>query len=645
MKSKKLLEGLTPAQKEAVQHIDGPLLVLAGPGSGKTRVITHRVAFMIEQGIKPEGILAITFTNKAAGEMKERLERLIGKAGCFISTFHSMCARFLRRYADRVGYDRSFSIYDTDDSLQVIKDVLKALELDSTYFRPPAVRSTISEFKNSMITPQMALAQAGNFRQQRLAEIYRRYQEELRTRHSMDFDDLLLYMLEALQQEDVLEEMHQRFSHILVDEYQDTNKVQYLLIKALAGKLANLCVTGDPDQSIYGWRGANIYNILDFEKDFPNCKVVRLERNYRSTKRILKAAEKLIQNNTLRKEKGIYTENPEGEPVEIYEVFTEKEESRFIAEKIRHWIEEGIEPSEIGVFYRVNSLSRNLEEYFRFHGIAYVVVGGVAFYQRMEIKDVLAYARLLVNPYDTASFCRVINTPKRSIGKATVEVLKEVAYQEGLDYVELVYQVEELSQLKPRAKKAVIRFRETLDRIMECEFSPVGDFFEHLVEAVEYRRHLEKNYTGEELHNRLSNLEELFVAAREYDQNFSDGLEGFLERVALISDVDEWENQQKVTLMTLHAAKGLEFKAVAIAGLEEGILPHSLCKDSVEQLEEERRLFYVGITRAKEHLLITYTRQRAMWGKTSYQIPSSFLDELDLPIQKAVPAERILWRR
>lgn len=625
-----VLSSLTDAQQEAVTHIDGPLLVIAGPGSGKTRVITHRIAYMLEKAIPDYRILALTFTNKASGEMRERLVKLVGQHNCLISTFHSMSARLLRQYAPLVGFTKSFSIYDSQDSLNIIKGVIKTLNYDTSAFKAPAVRHQISNYKNDFLSPATVTDQAYNFYDQRIAKIYERYQEELTARNSMDFDDLLINMLKIVSMDEVRDELQDRFRYILVDEYQDTNHVQYLIVKELASKYRNLCCTGDPDQSIYGWRGADISNILDFEKDFPDCKVVKLEQNYRSTQTILRAADSLIRFNTQRKEKDLYTENEDGYPLEMKRANTEKDESRMIVQIINQWIITGMSPSEIAVFYRVNSLSRNIEEYFRYYGIPYSIVGGVEFYQRMEIKDILAYGRLVQNPWDSASFLRIINTPRRGMGKSTIETLKNYCGEQRVSYIEALEDPKKIPDLKGRAQKATEKFRDVILEIQKTPTFPVAPFFKAIMDETEYETHLTKNFTGEDLIARMANMRELLTAADEYDLSHPEGsLLEFLEGVSLMSDVDQWEDQaEKVTLMTLHASKGLEFGGVIIAGCEDGLLPHSLSKDTPEKIEEERRLLYVGITRAKERLVLSHARLRNLWGKSEFQIPSPFLEEI-----------------
>jgi DNA helicase II / ATP-dependent DNA helicase PcrA len=625
-----LLADLTPAQREAVTHVDGPLLVLAAAGSGKTRVITRRVAYMLGKGVGGANILALTFTNKAAGEMKERIEALVPKSGVWVGTFHGLCARLLRSYAPLVGIDRGFTIFDQSDRLRAVKDAMEKLELEDASVTPERVDSAISRAKNDLVTPEIMAKRAGDHVQAITAKVYARYQERLKAASAVDFDDLLVHLVTILKKHpDVRRELDARFRYVLVDEYQDTNLAQYAIIKALCVDRPNLCVTGDPDQSIYGWRGANIKNILEFEHDFPGCKVVKLERNYRSTKNILLAADGLIRHNFKRKAKALTTENPQGQPVELTIYGTEAEEAHGVASRIVGLVREGeYAYRDVAVFCRVTALTRGLEQAFRSAKIPYQIVGGVSFYERQEIKDVLSYLNLMANPKNDVAFGRVVNVPPRGIGKTTLEKLGERAEALGLPLLAMAREASAVPGLKERAARSLRDFGLLMDELVALRDHAAEEVIRRLLTLSGYREALTaEGPTGED---RLANIDELISAAREFDREHPGGsVIDFLEEISLASAVDRWKDDGgSVTLMTLHAAKGLEFPVAFIVGLEEGLLPHSRANQSDDELEEERRLLFVGITRAERELYLSRCRIREFRGQRQATIPSCFLAEL-----------------
>ncbi len=627
----KLLEDVTEPQFEAVTHLEGPLLVLAGAGSGKTRVITRRICYLIERGVNPYDILALTFTNKAADEMKGRVLAYHNYPGLWISTFHSACARILRTEGniERLGYTRAFSIYDTADTLGTVKTALKELKLDPTHWKPSTLASTISYAKNRLLGPEGLLKERSDYYYQVAHKVYAKYQELLKAYNALDFDDLQVKLIELFSKHpDILEHYQEKFLFILIDEYQDTNFSQYVIQKLLAKKYRNICVTGDPDQSIYGWRGANLGNILDFEKDYPDAKVVRLEQNYRSTKHILKLASGLIQHNKFRKTKGLWTENPEGDSICVVHCEDERAEAREVAARAKELHRKGKKYSGMAVFYRVNAQSRVLEEAMRFYGIPYIIVSGVAFYQRKEVKDLLGYLRLLVNHRDEAAFERIINTPGRGIGLTSSERLKAEATCKDIDFLQVASL--EVEGIKGKAKEGLKTFSELFKALQEMPTYPVGRLVIEVIVRTEYTAYLKATFTELEAVERLANVEELVNAAEEYDKMHPDGSLGdFMERVALVQDVDAWDGHtEAISLMTLHSAKGLEFPVVFICGLEEGLLPHSESLHSETELEEERRLCYVGITRAKEELTLLHAAHRSRYGMEVPALPSRFLKEL-----------------
>lgn len=622
-----VLEDLSEAQRQAVTHVEGPLLVVAGAGSGKTRVITRRIAYMIEQGVEPKSILAITFTNKAAGEMKGRIAQFCSDKGLWVSTFHSMCARILRKDIETLGYSPAFTIYDEDESRDCVKQAMQELGVDPATFRPPAVAAIISNAKNAMTTPEQFSERAAGFRDQVAAKIFVRYQEILQENNALDFDDLLLKVADLFGGfPDVLQKYQDRFRFVLIDEYQDTNRAQYVIARLLAEQSRNICATGDPDQSIYAWRGADIRNILDFEKDYPDAKVVKLEQNYRSVKRILRVASELIRHNTMRKERGLWSDKAEGDPVRLIKCADEQGEADAVVAEIKQLAEKQVSYSDVAIFYRVNAQSRPLEAALRDNGIPYAIVGGVEFYQRKEIKDLLAYLKVCVNPADDLSLQRIINVPPRGIGPVTVRELMALAEARRVNLKDVVVDASALgASISGKAGDRLRKLGQLFRKLDALPPSPVADFVREVIVATQYRE-----YLGEEEEDRVANVEELVNAAAEYDGRNPEGtLMGFLEEVALVSDIDSWDDESKaVTLMTLHSAKGLEFPVVFITGLEDGLLPHQRARTSMEQMEEERRLCYVGITRAQERLFLTYASTRFQFGESSVGRPSRFLEEI-----------------
>jgi DNA helicase-2/ATP-dependent DNA helicase PcrA len=627
-----LLDALTDAQRQAVTHVDGPLLILAGPGSGKTRVVTHRIAWLLAQGVPSWQIVALTFTNKAGDEMKRRLAVLAPGQAVWVSTFHRFCARLLRQYARYLGLDENYSIYDTSDSLAALKRAIDAVGIELTHVTPERIQSTISWAKNNLITPEAYQPKPGNHVGSVVAKIYPRYQAELLASNAVDFDDMLVHSASLLREHpEIRSQLDHRYRYVMVDEYQDTNLAQYAIVRALSIDYPNLAATGDPDQSIYGWRGANLNNILEFEKDFPDVRVVRLEQNYRSTKKILRIADHLIQHNTKRKKKNLFTENEEGQPVALLAQPSEKTEADWIANYIAGQVGGGRRrPRDFAVFYRMNALSRQLEHSLREYGIPYQMVNGVEFYQRKEIKDVLAYLHLLNNPRDGVAFLRIINAPPRGIGRTTVGHLIAHADTRGISLLEAAREAGMIAALPKRAAVAVARFVTMYDRLALATGGAVEAIMGRVLDETGYRAMLRAS-DGEEDEERLANIEELLTAAREFDeQNPGDNrLEAFLEQASLVNDTDAWEaNDDRVTLMTLHAAKGLEFPVVFIVAIEEGMLPHERTRHELDQVEEERRLFFVGITRAQQELYLSMARYRSFRGLSRMTVPSQFLMQL-----------------
>ena len=628
-----LLAALTPVQREAAAHVDGPLLILAGPGSGKTRVVTHRVANLLQQGVAPSQILALTFTNKAADEMRQRVERLTRRRGVWMGTFHSFCARLLRRYAPLVGLHENYTIYDTDDSRQMLKAVLAEGEIEITHTSPGSIANAISWAKNSLITADQYLPRANSTIGAIVAQVYPEYQQRLIAANACDFDDLLLHVATLLREQNELRaELDARFRYILVDEYQDTNLAQYAIVRALSIDHPNLAVTGDPDQSIYGWRGANLNNILDFEKDFSQVKVVRLEQNFRSTPNILRVADHLISFNVRRKPKQLYTDNPPGTPVRLTVYPTGQEEADGIAAQIAVEIRAGRRtPRDYAVFYRMNALSRLVEHALRLEGIPYQIINGLEFYQRKEIKDVLAYLHLVNNPQNDLALLRIINTPSRGIGAKTIERLQGHARRHGLTLLEAARESGLVESISKRTATQIARFVAAYDRMSLHAGGPLSETLDCVLRESAYRNWLLESESEEDL-DRVANVDELLTAVMEFDRQHPESeqaLELFLEQAALVSDTDALQaEQERVTLMTLHAAKGLEFPSVYIIAAEQGFLPHERSTEDPDKFEEERRLLFVGITRAKQDLQISCAQYRTFRGDRRPTIPSQFLMEL-----------------
>jgi DNA helicase II / ATP-dependent DNA helicase PcrA len=627
-----LLENLTPPQREAVTHIEGPLLILAGAGSGKTRVVTHRVAWLLANGIPSRHVLALTFTNKAADEMQKRIERLIGDNSVWVSTFHRFCARLLRKYASLVGLQANFSIYDVDDSVQVLRKAIRNAEADLPHATPEAIGRAISWAKNNLITPAQYEPNAGHLLGNLIQKIYPVYQSSLISSNAVDFDDLLLHTANLLRENpEVRQSLDERYRFMLVDEYQDTNLAQYAIARALSIDHPNLAVTGDPDQSIYGWRGANLNNILEFERDYPDVRVVRLERNYRSTKRILLVAAELIAHNVRRKEKSLYTENGEGLPVRLVRYQTQKDEAEDIAARIAADIHSGRRrPGDFAIFYRVNALSLAFEIAMRAQGIPFQLVNSLEFFQRREIKDLLAYLQLLNNPVDEVAFLRVINTPARKIGKTTVEKLTDFALNHGISMIDAARRAKQIKSIKSRTTAALAKFVVLFDKLTQLIDRPMEELIGHLLSETGFRDQYGSG--DEEDQQRLANIEQLLSVARDFDERHGGGahqLEAFLEESCLVNDTDDWQTESdRVTLMTLHSSKGLEFPVVYMVAAEEGLLPHERSRELPDKLEEERRLMFVGITRAKQELQISLAQYRDFRGRRQMTVPSSFLLEM-----------------
>jgi len=627
-----LLEGLTPAQRDAVQHVEGPLLILAGPGSGKTRVVTHRIAHLLEQGVPARQILALTFTNKAAQEMQSRVEQLAPGEAVWIGTYHRFCARLLRQHARLVGLQENFTVYDADDSARTLRRVISGMNLDLAHCTPAAIGAAISWAKNRLVTADAYEPRPGHPLGTIVRKVYPAYQAQLARSNAVDFDDLLVHVANLLRNSpETRQSLDERYRFVLIDEYQDTNFAQYTIARALSVDYPNLAVTGDPDQSIYGWRGANLNNILEFEKDFPDVRVIRLERNYRSTKRILRVASQLISHNIKRKDKNLYTENGEGSPVRLVTYETQRDEAQAIAARIAAELRSGRRrPRDYAIFYRINALSRAFELALRDEGVPYQLVQGLEFFQRKEIKDLLAYLQLVNNPYDDNALLRIINTPPRGIGKTTIERLAEHAAHRGLPLLEAVFDCRNVVGLSKRAPEQVAKFARLVEHLMTVADAPVEELLGHVLAESGYKKQFEGTDREEDA-DRLANIEELLTVAREFDERNVSGrpLECFLEEACLVNDVDAWEeSNDRVTLMTLHASKGLEFPVVFLVAVEEGLLPHDRSRDRSDQLEEERRLMFVGITRAQQELQISRARYRDFRGQRKMTIPSQFLMEL-----------------
>lgn len=656
-----LLKGLNKEQMEAVQHTDGPLLILAGAGSGKTRVLTHRIAYLIkEKGVYPSNILAITFTNKAAREMKERSSRLLGDMaeGMWVGTFHSACVKILRRDIEKIGYSRNFVIFDSSDQQTLVKDCIRELNLNEKNFPYREVLANISKAKDELIEPEIyARMNADNFRLGKMAQIYGLYQKKLKNNNALDFDDIILMTIKLfLDNPPVLQHYQRKFRYILVDEYQDTNTAQYTLISLLAQEYRNLCVVGDDDQSIYMWRGANIRNILDFEKEFKGCKVVKLEQNYRSTQSILNAANHVIKNNTGRKKKSLWTENAKGCGIKLFEGGNEHEESYFITREIKRlMLEENRNYKDFAILYRMNAQSRVLEDTLMKDGLPYRIFGGLRFYDRKEIKDIIAYLRLIQNPSDDIALKRIINLPKRGIGNTTVETAERLALSRSCSIFSIVSQASEVSELQ-RAASRLEEFTSLINGLKALvEEMSVSELIGEVIQKSGILVELEAENTIE-ARSRIENIKEMISSALEFEQRQQSpasigeeqseekGLEAFLANVSLVSDIDNLEGEKDtVVLMTLHSAKGLEFPVVFMVGMEEGVFPGLRSMGDDNELEEERRLCYVGMTRAREKLYMTNTFSRTLFGNTTYnkasrflrEIPSELVDTGSRPVKKA----------
>jgi len=635
------LSGLNPQQREAVTHGDGPLLVLAGAGSGKTRAITYRIAWLIaERGVHPSNILAVTFTNKAANEMLSRVQRLVPNIGArpWIGTFHSTSLRSLRRYADRLGFSKSFAVYDTADQLTLVRRCMRELQMNDDAFPPRAILTRISNAKNELMGPAEYEKENLDFFGARVAEVYRLYQRRLKEYDAMDFDDLIGQYVQLLEKnDDVRHELQERFQHLLIDEYQDTNRAQYVLIKLLAGTRRNVVAVGDEDQSIYRFRGADINNILNFEKDFPGARIVKLEQNYRSTGNILDAATGVVSRNVARKGKRLFTDAGSGQPVRIVTSSNEREEAQFVLERISA-MQSDHALSDFAVLFRTNAQSRPFEEELLRANMPYSVVGGVKFYERAEIKDVLAYLRLAVRPHDTPSIERVINVPSRGIGDTTLKALDDEAQRRTASLWTVIE--DDLAFLPPRASKAVHEFREIVHDLQRASSNPIPELLDYVLLRTGYRRMLQESRDVQD-ESRLQNIDELLNSAREFsDGNPSATLGDYLDSLTLMTDLDRYESQKGVTLMTLHAAKGLEFKIVFLTGMEEGILPHSQSLEENDDIEEERRLCYVGMTRARELLYCMHSLERRLHGQSREQSPSAFLAEIPAAVTEPVRLAR-----
>jgi DNA helicase-2/ATP-dependent DNA helicase PcrA len=628
-----ILEGLTEAQKRAVTHGDGPLLVVAGAGSGKTRVITRRIAHLIHHGADPRSILAITFTNKAAGEMADRVAQLGVSKGAWVSTFHSFCARILRMYGERIGLARDFSIFDETDTRRCVKTTLSELGLDSTNWPPRKMRAHISRIKNELEQGICDL-ESGGFREKTIAKVIRRYNDVLARNGALDFDDLLGKTAELLEDDESRRMLQNRFRYILIDEYQDTNHAQYTIARRLTGAGCNICATGDPDQSIYGWRGADISNILNFEKDFPEVTVIKLEANFRSRKEILSAASTLIANNSARIERDLKATLEEPGTVAVTELHDEQDEASHIVKGVTGLIEKGSKAGQCAVFYRVNAMSRALEDAFAEAGVPYVIVGGVEFYRRKEVKDVLSYLRAILNREDDISFERIVNNPPRGIGKVTIEKLRVKAALEGSGLNGFLRERRYGGLAGSAAQKKLDAFAELMDAIEAAMEGSAADAVRKVIDLTGYEASV-----SEDEPDRLENLAELVTAAQRFDSTDEEGgVRGFLEKAALVSDIDDYEGPtDKVVLMTVHAAKGLEFDHVFIAGLEEGLFPHDRSLARTKDIEEERRLCYVALTRARKTTVLTHVRLRMIHGTSCAQMPSRFLGEL--------PSDCVTWQK
>lgn len=635
--------GLNPQQAEAVINTEGPMLIMAGAGSGKTKVLTCRVANLLQKGVRPYRILAITFTNKAAAEMRERVNNMSGPAAkdVWLFTFHAFCARFLRMEIDKLpGYGGNFAIYDTADSQNLIKQILKEMNLDDKRFQPSGILSRISNAKNALQDAAAFARQAGDFYEQKVADIYSRYEQKLQLNNALDFDDLLMLSIKLLQEnKEVREKYQDRFDYLLVDEYQDTNHAQYLLTKFLAAKHRNICVVGDADQSIYGWRGADIQNILDFEKDYPDAKVIKLEQNYRSTQIILDAANAVIENNTGRKPKNLWTENKSGADIIYFQAVDERDEARFVIEQLQNLQRtENKKLGDMAILYRTNTQSRIFEEMLIKSGISYNMVGGLKFYERKEIKDIIAYLRVIFNPADSLSLLRIINVPKRGIGDASLAKIQAYAAASNVSLFDAVSNAAAIDGLSSRFVSKLDDLAGIIFELMNlANEAPVEDLIDRVLRDTGYLEELENERTPQ-AQSRIDNLHELISVAQEFAASEEENnLENFLAHVALVSDIDDTElGEDAITLMTLHSSKGLEFPVVFLVGMEEGLFPHARTLMDETEIEEERRLCYVGITRAKEKLFLSSTKMRTIYGNTVTYPPSRFLQEIPARLVKTI---------
>lgn len=635
--------GLNPQQAEAVINTEGPMLIMAGAGSGKTKVLTCRVANLLQKGVRPYRILAITFTNKAAAEMRERVNNMSGQAAkdVWLFTFHAFCARFLRMEIDKLpGYGGNFAIYDTADSQNLIKQILKEMNLDDKRFQPSGILSRISNAKNALQDAAAFARQAGDFYEQKVADIYSRYEQKLQLNNALDFDELLMLSIKLLQEnKEVREKYQDRFDYLLVDEYQDTNHAQYLLTKFLAAKHRNICVVGDADQSIYGWRGADIQNILDFEKDYPDAKVIKLEQNYRSTQIILDAANAVIENNTGRKPKNLWTENKSGADIIYFQAVDERDEARFVIEQLQNLQRtENKKLGDMAILYRTNTQSRIFEEMLIKSGISYNMVGGLKFYERKEIKDIIAYLRVIFNPADSLSLLRIINVPKRGIGDASLAKIQAYAAANNVSLFEAVSNAAAIDGLSSRFVSKLDDLAGIIFELMNlANEAPVEDLIDRVLRDTGYLEELENERTPQ-AQSRIDNLHELISVAQEFAASEEENnLENFLAHVALVSDIDDTElGEDAITLMTLHSSKGLEFPVVFLVGMEEGLFPHARTLMDETEIEEERRLCYVGITRAKEKLFLSSTKMRTIYGNTVTYPPSRFLQEIPARLVKTI---------
>ncbi|PAD71876.1 DNA helicase PcrA [Paenibacillus campinasensis] len=648
------IKRLNPQQRQAVEATDGPLLIMAGAGSGKTRVLTHRIAYLIAtRKAAPWSILAITFTNKAAREMQERVSKLVGREGqdIWVSTFHSMCVRILRRDIERIGFTSNFSILDSTDQLSVIRNVMKNLNIDPKKFEPKAVQAAMSAAKNELVTPQQYEQKVGDYFESIVAQVYTEYQKRLKSNNSLDFDDLIMATIQLFKEEpEVLDFYQRKFQYIHVDEYQDTNRAQYMLCRMLADSHHRICVVGDSDQSIYRWRGADITNILNFEEDYPEAKTIMLEQNYRSTSNILDAANAVINLNTGRKPKKLWTEQGEGEKIKVFRGDTEHDEGYFVTSEISKNVNAGKSYQDHAILYRTNAQSRVIEEILIKSDIPYQIVGGIKFYDRKEIKDILAYLRLLSNPDDDISLTRIINVPKRSIGDTTVAKLATAAAERGMSIYRVLEIVDDLG-FAGRTRNALVNFYDMISALNRMvEFLSVTELTEKMLEMSEYRLELQNENTIES-RSRLENIDEFLSVTQEFEKNNEDkSLVSFLTDLALIADIDtmnddEEDRSDAVVLMTMHSAKGLEFPYVFIIGMEEGVFPHSRAFMDHEELEEERRLAYVGITRAEKQLFLSCARMRTLFGRTTANPPSRFLDEIPDELKEDTQVAHDRYRR